>query len=208
MPQKTLSEWLSLLEVNHPTEIEFGLNRIARVALKLGFSSSEIDKLANSNIKKENHLHCGDSPEVEAKHLVSPAKKIIMIGGTNGKGSCVAILDSILRAAGHKVGTYTSPHLIRYNERISINGCHATDAEICSAFEQIELARGSISLSYFEFSTLAALLVMASEKLDFAILEVGLGGRLDAINLWTQACQLSPALRLTIRIGLVMILMA
>ena len=182
MPQKTLSEWLSLLEVNHPTEIEFGLNRIARVAMKLGFSSSEIDKLANSNIKEENRLHGGDSSKIGVKHLVSPAKKIIMVGGTNGKGSCVAILDGILRAAGHKVGTYTSPHLIRYNERISINGCHATDAEICSAFEEIELARGPISLSYFEFSTLAALLIMASEKLDFAILEVGLGGRLDAIN--------------------------
>ena len=94
----------------------------------------------------------------------------------------MARLEGIVRAAGHKVGTYTSPHMIRYNERISINGCHATDAEICSALEEIELARGPISLSYFEFSTLAALLIMASEKLDFAILEVGLGGRLDAIN--------------------------
>ena len=181
MPQKTLSEWLSFLEVSHPTEIEFGLDRIGRVALKLGFSSSKIDELANLNIKKEGYPRCGNSPKVTPKYL-SIAKKIIMVGGTNGKGSCVAILDSIFRTAGYTVGTYTSPHLISYNERITINGRHATDAEICFAFEAIELARGSISLSYFEFSTLAALLIMASEELDFAILEVGLGGRLDAVN--------------------------
>jgi len=174
MPQQTLSEWLDIIEAIHPIEIEFGLERIRQVANKLGFPSSVLDtnKKYQSNKNSQKHL---------AKEL-SPANKIIIIGGTNGKGSCVAILDSILRKAGYKVGTYTSPHLIQFNERITINGKHASDLDICSAFEEINLARSSISLSYFEFSTLAALMIMANSDLDFAILEVGLGGRLDAVN--------------------------
>ncbi len=115
--------------------------------------------------------------------LGRPAPKVIVVGGTNGKGSCVATLQALLLAAGRRVGCYTSPHLIRYNERICINGAFAGDAEICAAFARIEQARGDISLTCFEFGTLAALLLMAAAPLDVAVLEVGLGGRLDAVNI-------------------------
>ena len=106
----------------------------------------------------------------------------ISVAGTNGKGSCVAMLDSILRTAGYRVGTYTSPHILRYNERIGIDGVPATDERLLKAFETIEAARGEISLSFFEFGTLAALILFSEEDLDFHLLEVGLGGRLDAVN--------------------------
>ena len=107
----------------------------------------------------------------------------ITVGGTNGKGSCVAMLDAILRIQGYKVGTYTSPHILKYNERIRIDGRMAEDARICEAFARIDAARGDISLSFFEFGTLAALDIFADEDLDIQILEVGLGGRLDAVNI-------------------------
>ena len=110
--------------------------------------------------------------------------KVITIAGTNGKGSSVAMLDSILRAAGYRTGTYTSPHLLSYNERIAVNGQACDDVAICDAFEQIDQARGSVSLTYFEFSTLAAVTVFCEEAIDIAILEVGMGGRLDAVNLF------------------------
>jgi len=106
----------------------------------------------------------------------------ISVAGTNGKGSCVAMLDSILRSAGYRVGTYTSPHILRYNERIGIDGVPASDDRLLQAFERIEAARGDISLSFFEFGTLAALILFSEESLDFHLLEVGLGGRLDAVN--------------------------
>lgn len=106
----------------------------------------------------------------------------ISVAGTNGKGSCVAMLDSILRTAGYRVGTYTSPHILRYNERIGIDGVPASDERLLDAFERIEVARGDISLSFFEFGTLAALILFSEENLDFHLLEVGLGGRLDAVN--------------------------
>ncbi len=111
-----------------------------------------------------------------------PEARIVTIAGTNGKGSTVACLESLLMAAGHTVGAYTSPHLDRYNERIRINGTDVTSEALIRAFEQIEAARGLVSLTYFEFSTLAAFLVMAEAALDTWILEVGLGGRLDAVN--------------------------
>lgn len=106
----------------------------------------------------------------------------ITVGGTNGKGSSVAYLDSILRAQGYRVGAYTSPHLLRYNERIAVDGLPVEDAAICDAFGRIEAVRGDISLSFFEFGTLAALDVFMQSGLDLQILEVGLGGRLDAVN--------------------------
>lgn len=111
-----------------------------------------------------------------------PQCPVITVGGTNGKGSCVALLESILSAAGYRVGTFTSPHLIRYNERIRVEGREATDAELVDAFEQIDAARGEISLTFFEFNALAAFLIFAARRLDVIILEVGLGGRLDAVN--------------------------
>ncbi len=108
---------------------------------------------------------------------------VITVGGTNGKGSTIAFLESIYRHAGYRVGTYTSPHLLRYNERIRIVGVDCTDEAIIQAFEQIEIARGDISLTYFEYGTLAALYLLKQAQLDLILLEVGLGGRLDAVNI-------------------------
>ena len=107
----------------------------------------------------------------------------ITVAGTNGKGSCVAFLEAIYKAQGYKVGTYTSPHILKYNERIKIDGIPVADKVICQAFERIDVARGNVSLSYFEFGTLAALDIFIRARLDIQILEVGLGGRLDAVNI-------------------------
>jgi dihydrofolate synthase/folylpolyglutamate synthase len=112
-----------------------------------------------------------------------PAPCVITVGGTNGKGSTVAFLDAMLRAAGHRVGAYTSPHVLHYNERVAIGGTPVDDATLIAAFERIEAARGGIPLTFFEFGTLAAFLVLAEAALDVAVLEVGMGGRLDAVNL-------------------------
>jgi dihydrofolate synthase/folylpolyglutamate synthase len=113
----------------------------------------------------------------------APARWIITVGGTNGKGSTVAMLEAMLRAAGRRVGCYTSPHLLRYNERIRIDGRDADDQALVDSFERIEAARGDIPLTYFEFGTLAGLDLFARAALDVAVLEVGLGGRLDAVNI-------------------------
>lgn len=107
----------------------------------------------------------------------------ITVAGTNGKGSCVAYLDAMLRSGGYRVGAYTSPHLLRYNERICIDGTPVDDEAICEAFVRIDEARGDTSLSFFEFGTLAALDIFCRAGLDLQILEVGLGGRLDAVNI-------------------------
>lgn len=112
-----------------------------------------------------------------------PAPLIVTVGGTNGKGSCVAVLEAMLTSAGHAVGCYTSPHLIRYNERVRLRGREASDAELIAAFAQVELARGDTTLTWFEYGTLAAFLVFSGAGLGVAVLEVGLGGRLDAVNL-------------------------
>ncbi|MEP6483019.1 MAG: bifunctional tetrahydrofolate synthase/dihydrofolate synthase [Rudaea sp.] len=113
----------------------------------------------------------------------APAATVITVGGTNGKGSTVAFLESILIASGCRVGSFTSPHLLRYNERIRVFGKDADDASLVAAFERIESARAEIPLTYFEFGTLAALWIFAQSRLDVAVLEVGLGGRLDAVNI-------------------------
>ncbi len=109
---------------------------------------------------------------------------LITVAGTNGKGSSVAMLSSILAASGIKVGTYTSPHLLRYNERICIDNIPCDDSQICQAFDKIDQARKGISLTYFEFATLAAALIFIDNNIDIGILEVGMGGRLDAVNLF------------------------
>ena len=114
--------------------------------------------------------------------LRRPPYAAIAITGTNGKGSTTAMCEAILRRAGYKVGAYTSPHLITYNERVRIDGRNATDAELCDAFERIEAARGNVPLTYFEFGTLAAFDLFQSANIDIAVLEVGMGGRLDAVN--------------------------
>src|SRR5690606_12499246 len=113
---------------------------------------------------------------------------VFMVAGTNGKGSTCAMLESILRAAGYRVGLYTSPHLVHFNERARIDGVAVEDARIVAALEEVEAARGDISLTYFEFTTLALALVLARAGLDAVILEVGLGGRLDAVNLFDADC--------------------
>lgn len=118
---------------------------------------------------------------------------VITIAGTNGKGSSVAMLESILRAAGYRTGTYTSPHLLQYNERICMNGRSCDDETICDAFARIDNVRDDTSLTYFEFATLAAADIFSRNNIDIAILEVGMGGRLDAVNLFdTDIALITP----------------
>jgi dihydrofolate synthase/folylpolyglutamate synthase len=114
--------------------------------------------------------------------LAFPAT-VLTVGGTNGKGSVTAFLDSILTAAGYETGLFTSPHLVRYNERIRVHGREVTDEALLSAFAEIDAARGEISLTFFEWNALAALLVFVRARVDVAVLEVGMGGRLDAVNI-------------------------
>lgn len=197
----TLAHWLAYIEAQHPKSIDMGLERVRAVAERMG--------------------------------LGKPARHVITVAGTNGKGSTVAFIESIARAQGWKVGAYTSPHLLRYNERVRIDGRDADDAALVQAFEAVEAARLSpsrsgsvgvgrgkkndlrtpeaaqrgvstpsaaplpvathhslpakdgdgIPLTYFEFGTLAALWLFERSELDLAVLEVGLGGRLDAVNL-------------------------
>ena len=114
----------------------------------------------------------------------APPFVIVTVAGTNGKGSTVAFTQSILTAAGARTGTYTSPHLVRYNERIRIDGVPVADGAIMRAFERIDRARGGVTLTYFEFGTLAAVEVFRAAGVDAAVLEVGIGGRLDAVNIF------------------------
>ena len=152
---QSLSDWLSYLERNHPSAIDMGLDRVARVRDRLG---------------------------------LMPAFPIVAVAGTNGKGSVCAMLESILSGAGYKVGVYTSPHLLRYNERVRVEGQETADETLAHAFARIEQARGEISLTYFEFGTLAAMDIFIREHVDIAVLEVGLGGRLDAVNAFDSSC--------------------
>jgi len=148
---RTLADWLTLQESVHPQTIDMGLERVARVARRLGVSEA--------------------------------AAPVITVGGTNGKGSIAAHLEALLAARGARVGLFTSPHLKRYNERIRVAGAEIDDAALIGAFERIEAARADTTLTFFEYNTLAALLVFAARAVDVAVLEVGLGGRLDAVNL-------------------------
>ena len=155
MPRFTeLAQWLTWMEQLHPSEIDLGLSRVATVAKKLHIPT----RLPNST-------------------------HVITVAGTNGKGSCVTALQHLCLANGQTVGAFTSPHLLRYNERIQINGEEVSDEQICDAFARIDSARDDISLTYFEFGTLAALLLFNDQPLDYWLLEVGLGGRLDAVNI-------------------------
>ncbi|WP_122425742.1 bifunctional tetrahydrofolate synthase/dihydrofolate synthase [Pseudomonas viridiflava] len=115
--------------------------------------------------------------------LTRPAPRAITVTGTNGKGSTCAFVASLLQAQGLKVGVYSSPHLLRYNERVKVQGVEATDLELCDAFAAVESARGDVTLTYFEMGTLAAFWLFEQAQLDAVVLEVGLGGRLDAVNL-------------------------
>ena len=115
--------------------------------------------------------------------LLPPAYPVVTVAGTNGKGSTVAFLDALFRAFGRRTGRFTSPHLVRYNERICVDGHEAPDEELIESFERIEAARGATTLTFFEYNTLAALDNFRRHAVDVAVLEVGLGGRLDATNI-------------------------
>ncbi len=132
----------------------------------------------------------------KALDLLPAPYQVVTVAGTNGKGSSVAYVEALLRRLGKRVGAYTSPHLVRYNERIRIEGSEASDEALVSAFEAIDAVRGSVSLSYFEFGTLAALYLFREARVDVAVLEVGLGGRLDAVNV------VDPDVALITQIGL------
>ncbi|MGO2579817.1 MAG: bifunctional tetrahydrofolate synthase/dihydrofolate synthase [Halomonas sp.] len=152
----SLDQWLQHLETLHPVGIDMGLKRVSQVANRMGLLSRPI------------------------------ASCVITVAGTNGKGSTLAMIDSVARAHGQRVGTYTSPHLLRYNERVKIAGQEADDQLLIEGFEHVERARlqePEISLTYFEAGTLCGLWCLARAELDLAVLEVGLGGRLDAINI-------------------------
>lgn len=150
----TLQEWLRWQETLHPSVIDLGLARIRQVAAALF-----------------------------GEHFESQQPLTITVAGTNGKGSCVTTLAVLLQGVGKRVGSFTSPHLVRYNERIRINNEEVSDADLCAAFAAIDAARADISLTYFEFNALAAFWLFRHHQVDVQVLEVGLGGRLDAANL-------------------------
>jgi dihydrofolate synthase/folylpolyglutamate synthase len=127
---------------------------------------------------------------------LTPSVPIVTVGGTNGKGSVCAVLEAILHHAGYKVGCYTSPHLQRYNERIRVARAEASDDALVAALSAVERARGETALTYFEFSTLAAMWLFMQEQVEVAILEVGLGGRLDAVNAFDAQCAVLTSIEL------------
>ncbi len=153
MSSKSLDQWLAYIEACHPEEIDLGLERIKKVARVLDLTS----------------LNC----------------PVITVAGTNGKGSTIAYMAEILSQDGYQAGCYTSPHFLRYNERVVINGQSVDDQLLCQSFERIENARerAAVALTYFEYGTLAALDIFNRAALDVVLLEVGLGGRLDAVNI-------------------------
>ena len=155
---KDLAGWLAYIEQQHPQTIALGLERVGRVRDAMG---------------------------------LAPAVPVITVAGTNGKGSTCAMLEAILSAAGYRVGLYTSPHLLRYNERVRIAGREAEDAALAAAFARVEAARigsGEVRLTYFEFGTLAAVDLFLRSGVDVLVLEVGMGGRLDAVNVFDADC--------------------
>ena len=169
----TLSDWLSSISSQHPKTIALGLERVERVAHAMGF--------------------------VRADHGIRLGAHTIVVGGTNGKGSTCAMLESILLQSGFRVATYTSPHLIRFNERLRIQAEAVNDQTLTEAFERVEAARTTlnsaaasaehaVALTYFEFSTLAIFDIIQRSNVDVAILEIGLGGRLDAVNIVDADC--------------------
>lgn len=146
--------------------------------------SSWLQHLENGVAGGEIEMGLARVSAVRDRMGLKPVCPLIVVGGTNGKGSVCAYLTQIYHEAGYRVGTLTSPHLLRFNERIAINGEAVTDNLIVSAFEHIETARAEIPLTYFEFNTLAAVDVFIRQQVDVMILEVGLGGRLDAVNIF------------------------
>ncbi|MBS9778109.1 MAG: bifunctional folylpolyglutamate synthase/dihydrofolate synthase [Gammaproteobacteria bacterium] len=152
---KTIEQWLSYFEMLHPVGIDMGLDRVSAVWRSL-CETYEINKVAKD--------------------------KVFIVSGTNGKGSTCHMLSLLLQSNAKRVGMYTSPHIHEFNERVRINFDVMSDEQICEAFAAIDAAREDISLSYFEATTLVGLLIFAWQEVDFAVLEVGLGGRMDAVN--------------------------
>ena len=147
---------------------------------ELSWWLSHIDSISPRDVE----LGLGRVGQVAEKLGIQPlAKNTIVVAGTNGKGSCIAAMESILKRAGCSVGTYTSPHISRFSERIKLNGVEVGERQLCAAFNFVDHAREDVKLTYFEFSTLVAFVIFAQSQLDFALLEVGLGGRLDAVNI-------------------------
>jgi dihydrofolate synthase/folylpolyglutamate synthase len=164
---RDLAGWLGYIEQQHPQSIALGLERVERVRDAMG---------------------------------LAPAVPVITVAGTNGKGSTCAVLEAILTAAGYRVGLYTSPHLLRYNERVRIAKREADDAALVSAFARVEAARtekaGNTRLTYFEFGTLAAVDLFLRSAVDVLVLEVGMGGRLDAVNAFDADCAIVTSIGL------------
>lgn len=156
MTPRSLDDWLAWISAQHPSTIALGLERVREVAERM-------------------ELVPGPAPGRQPPTLT--------VGGTNGKGSTCAFLERILIEAGYRTALYTSPHILRYNERVRIAGEEVDDARLVASFERVEAARGLTPLTYFEFGTLAALWLFAEARAEAVILEVGLGGRLDAVNI-------------------------
>ena len=156
MLKRSLEEWLVEIEARHPSEIDLGLERISLVWELL-------------------------KQEIPPSRSVTPVN--ITVAGTNGKGSCVEAMQALLMQHDYSVGSFTSPHFLHYSERIRIDGVAVSDQELVAAFELIEVVRSETSLTYFEFNALAALVIFRRADLDAVLLEVGLGGRLDAVNI-------------------------
>lgn len=155
-----------------------------RCAIKSGSLSQWLEYIEAQHPQHAIELGLDRVREVAARmSLARPARHVVTVAGTNGKGSTVAFIEAIARASDWRVGAYTSPHLLRYNERVRIDGHDADDAALAAAFDAVEAARRDTPLTYFEYGTLAALWLFQREELDLAILEVGLGGRLDAVNI-------------------------
>ena len=156
----SLAAWLAHLERLHGQRITLGLERVRAVAAVMGAA-------------------------------LQPACPVITVAGTNGKGSTCAMLEAITRAAGYRTGLYTSPHLVRFEERARLDGQPLAEAALVPSFAAVEAARraaGAVALSYFEFTTLACVHALLAQRPDVLILEVGMGGRLDAVNLWDADC--------------------
>ncbi len=176
----TLSDWLNWLEQLHPTEIDLGLQRVYSVADRLNLLKPPTS--VSHKYSGELNVSSVASEKFNQPDFINKVT-VITIAGTNGKGSCISVLEKCLLEQGQHVASYTSPHLHHFCERIRIDGQMVDEDLVCEAFAAIDGVRGDTSLTYFEFGTLAALWIFALKRIPYVLLEVGLGGRLDAVNI-------------------------
>lgn len=194
----SLADWIKYQENSHPLEIDLGLERVLAIAKKLpslqpfaskfkffnADFSADAKNLTQNYVENQTHTQNQASENLNLNsNSNSNSVKIITVAGTNGKGSTALFLQNLLLADGRKTGVYTSPHIKDYRERFLINGDMIQAELLVASFDEIFTAKGDISLSYFEWATLAAFVAFAKSNLDFWIMEVGLGGRLDAVNI-------------------------